>query len=644
MSTDLDPDASETAEEDEDIEWGIVDRIRLWRHDAIMQHLYPTAIYWADKIVSFTNDPKDAFWLAQAFFLNQNYARAEDLLTRPFPYAPAATPTILNGISGPSEFGHGKIKSVASVADGFRLPGSPGVRMDEIPVDEPRRLVDASLSCRYLAAQSQIRQGRWQEALETLGPQNPWRESAQSGPNIPNVDGGIKLDSSMSLLRGQLMLKLNREQSAKECFLEALSLDVKNYDAFEQLNSNAMLTVREEWELIQSLSYREHAREEADFVRLMYTIRLKKASKRLKQMAQARRRLAQEFGLIENVDVMFGVADALYAQFRWADCFVITSRIQNYVSFHPPSMPLHIACMHHLDHLHSKLFMLAHELVDKEPEHAISWYAVGVWYLSSKKWADCRKYFSKANILDPFFMPAWIGYAHSYSFEGEHEHAVNSYSTGAKLFRGSHLPFVFIGMEHIALHQLDAAEDAFRAAHQMCDSDPLLLNEMGVVAFNRKDFDKAVTLFESVMTLVQQIQCAKAHWLGTQVNLGSAYRKTGRLQEAKRMYQQVLELEPRHAAALAYLGMIYQMTDELDQAILTYHEALSVDPTNQHVLELLNVALESNIDTPPFARATGAEMWNTMVREQRDARGRLYGVVPAEAATLYNGISVNRKG
>lgn len=60
---------------------------------------------------------------------------------------------------------------------------------------------------------------------------------------------------------------------------------------------------------------------------------------------------------------------------------------------HEHTMPLHIACMHHLPHLHSKLFILAHEMVEKEPEAAMSWYAVGVWYLTSKKWAEARTYF-----------------------------------------------------------------------------------------------------------------------------------------------------------------------------------------------------------------------------------------------------------
>ena len=42
-------------EEDEDYEWGMVDRMRLWRHDALMQHLYETAAFWGDKILSWTS-------------------------------------------------------------------------------------------------------------------------------------------------------------------------------------------------------------------------------------------------------------------------------------------------------------------------------------------------------------------------------------------------------------------------------------------------------------------------------------------------------------------------------------------------------------------------------------------------------------
>lgn len=76
---------------------------------------------------------------------------------------------------------------------------------------------------------------------------------------------------------------------------------------------------------MQSLAYRDQAPADAEFIRLMYTSRLRKY-KHAEEHALTRRRLVEEFGLGDNPDVLFSFADALYAQFRWADCFAVTSR------------------------------------------------------------------------------------------------------------------------------------------------------------------------------------------------------------------------------------------------------------------------------------------------------------------------------
>jgi anaphase-promoting complex subunit 6 len=41
------------------------------------------------------------------------------------------------------------------------------------------------------------------------------------------------------------MLKLNRGDQAKQCFMEALALDVKCFEAFDQLVSGEMMTADE---------------------------------------------------------------------------------------------------------------------------------------------------------------------------------------------------------------------------------------------------------------------------------------------------------------------------------------------------------------------------------------------------------------
>ena len=80
-----------------------------------------------------------------------------------------------------------------------------------------------------------------------------------------------------------------------------------------------------EWDFIQSLSYKDQTPEDADFIRLIYTSRLRKY-KHTEEQALTRKRLVEEFGLSDNPDVLYSFADALYTQFRWADCFAITSR------------------------------------------------------------------------------------------------------------------------------------------------------------------------------------------------------------------------------------------------------------------------------------------------------------------------------
>jgi hypothetical protein len=58
--------------------------------------------------------------------------------------------------------------------------------------------------------------------------------------------------------------------------MEALSRDVKCFEAFEMLVGGEMMTSEEEWDFIQSLPFHAQTDEDAEFIRMMYTVRLKK--------------------------------------------------------------------------------------------------------------------------------------------------------------------------------------------------------------------------------------------------------------------------------------------------------------------------------------------------------------------------------
>jgi anaphase-promoting complex subunit 6 len=80
-----------------------------------------------------------------------------------------------------------------------------------------------------------------------------------------------------------------------------------------------------EWSFVHGLAYTAQAPADAEFVRLAYISRLRKHS-HAAEHARTRERLVREFGLADNPDVLWSFADALYAQFRWADCFKLTER------------------------------------------------------------------------------------------------------------------------------------------------------------------------------------------------------------------------------------------------------------------------------------------------------------------------------
>ena len=55
-TSDVFQDSEIDADQEDDDGWDIVDRMRLWRHDALMQHLYETAAFWGDKIMTWTSE------------------------------------------------------------------------------------------------------------------------------------------------------------------------------------------------------------------------------------------------------------------------------------------------------------------------------------------------------------------------------------------------------------------------------------------------------------------------------------------------------------------------------------------------------------------------------------------------------------
>lgn len=513
------------------------EKLRLWRHDALMQHHYRTAEYIGDKVYSITRDPNDAFWLAQVYYNNGSYIRAVELLSR----------------------------------DG---------------------LDTSSVMCRYLTALCLIKMEKYDDALDIVGESNPFKDV--SAQHVKNQDGGIKLESSLCYLRGKIYSAQNNFEKAKQSFKEAVQVDVKNFEAFDELISNNLLTPNQEWEFLSTLDFSDLDDNE-ELIKSLYTTKLSKYLN-LDQISEAREYLINEYNLEDNTDLIRSEIDTFFTQCKFSKCLCLCEQVLERDEFNFYVLPTYIACLYELGGK-NKLFLVSHKLAENFPKSPVTWLGVGTYYLSINKVAEARKYFSKASILDPNFGQAWIGFAHTYAAEGEHEQAVSAYSTASRFFPGTHLPNLFLGMQYIVMNTLSLAEEYLTLAYDICPHDPLLLNEMGVIYFKKSDYPKAKKYFKKAWEASKKLNSDSKAWLSIHTNLGHTYRKMGDYERAIACFKIVLETSNQDTSVYCAMGLIYLKLRKIEKAIDSLHNALALQPSNQVAQDLLKQALEVNMCT-----------------------------------------------
>lgn len=525
-------------------------------------------------------DDNDAFWLAQVHFAHGNYTRAQVLLSK-------------------------------------------------------QDLITRNPSCQYLAAHCLIKQSRFEEALGILGERTPphlissgSKRKTHTRPNNRLAAGKTaskgrtqedsaadeetanrRYEASMCYLRGICYAKQNAFDRAKECYKDAVRVDVQCFEAFNQLMKNSLMSPDEEDEFLESLNFEsikapgddpEMAEEEpAEYVHMLYQTRLSKY-RNPRAFNTAVESLSSHYGLADNPDLLLARADLLYTQCRFKDALSITSSILDNDKYNFSIYPLHLACLHELKMTNS-LFLVAHDLADNHPEEPCTWLAVGIYYFATGKIAEARRYFSKASMMDAHFGPAWIGFAHTFAAEGEHDQAVSAYSTAARLFMGTHLPQVFLGMQSHAMNNMTAAEEFLKTAYGLCKTDPLLLNEMGVVMYHQNRLKEAASVFTEALKIADEIDSDPQAWLGARTNLAHTFRRLRLFKQALEEFDRVLRDGGKDAAIFTAKGLIYLDLGKPEEAVRLLHEALAIHPQDPIATELLNKALEETAgrDTSP---------------------------------------------
>ncbi|XP_021287757.1 anaphase-promoting complex subunit 6 [Herrania umbratica] len=525
-----------------------IEKLRGVVRDCVSKHLYSSAIFFADKVAAITNDPADVYMQAQALFLGRHFRRAFHLLNA-------------------------------------------------------SKIVFRDLRFRYLAAKCLEELKEWDQCLLMLGDEkfdehgNVYDAKDNSAMYLDKdgEDREINISSAIFFLRGKAYEALENRAQARQWYKAAIKADPLCYEALECLIENHMLTCEEETSLLSFLQFGA----EDGWLSSFYSCLIKKYDK--ENVVEAKFKELEEessksnpssqslmCSLKDNTDLLACKAEYYHQCGEYQKCFELTSTLLEKDPFHLKCTLVHLAAAMELGHS-NELYLMACNLVKDYPQKALSWFAVGCYYYCIKKYDQSRRYFSKATSLDGTFPPAWIGFGNAYAVREEGDQAMSAYRTAARLFPGCHLPTLYIGMEYMRTHSFKLAEQFIMQAKAICPSDPLVYNELGVVAYHMKEYNKAVWWFEKTLALIPAP--LSEMWEPTVVNLAHAYRKLKMYHEAISFYEKALTLSTKSLSTYAGLAYTYHLQDNFTAAITYYHKALWLKPDDPFCTEMLNVAL-----------------------------------------------------
>uniref|UniRef100_A0A383WBY8 Uncharacterized protein n=1 Tax=Tetradesmus obliquus TaxID=3088 RepID=A0A383WBY8_TETOB len=581
------------------------DQLRSLVQDCIAKHLYSTAVFYADKLVTLTQyAPGDVYLVAQTYFVSGQHRRAVMLLKH-------------HGLMEDVRFRYLAAKSLAAVDDWDEVLALLGD--GELDDDELQDAVVCELDDDELQDAQQQRQ--------------------------PGLD--VSTYAAICLLRGKAFEALDNRQRAIACYTSALHADPFCQEAFAALVDNHMLSNSEELALLGSLPFRPQDR----WLALLYRAQCKKylqhehmeaqlqelqqqpgssgddmatdptsmpADAALNDTTPQQQQQQQQagmdstpsppqdaaaaalpgvpgtpsggYGLGSNPDVLACRADWLFHLGRYEDAYQLTSSILSQDPYATQALSTHLAAALQLGKK-NELFLRAHKLVEEYPSSAQAWFGVGCYYMASRQFEQARRFFAKATQLDKHNAHAWIGFGHAFAEQDESDQALAAYRTAARLFPGLHTPLLGMGCAYQRMNNLHLCERCFLQAHAMCPHDPAVAHELGVLAYRNRQYEAAAGWLTRALELLPGGKVTRA-WQATLVNLGHVMRKQQRYSRAIQLYEQALSLSLHDAGCHAGLAYTHQLMGSSGAAVEHYHKALALRPDDAFAAEMLGLALQ----------------------------------------------------
>eukprot|EP01063_Lacrimia_lanifica_P010826 TRINITY_DN17589_c0_g1_i1.p1 TRINITY_DN17589_c0_g1~~TRINITY_DN17589_c0_g1_i1.p1 ORF type:complete len:661 (+),score=209.12 TRINITY_DN17589_c0_g1_i1:71-1984(+) len=581
-------------------------RLREKALSSLETYSYENAAFYADKLVSLQKTPGNVLLLAKAYFLWGDHARALSILQ-------------LSGYVPKTDVVDARVGVL--LGDGV-----------------PRKSKDV-VDCLLLAARCLEATKEWVKCMHVLSMFDPAIGKTDLDPTEPDAlevyaavskklavfEDFPDMASVVYSIAGRCCEESERRGAARlhyrlslywdsycwESYYRSVDGHLSTYGGAEeaplQLNFNDADPVDQVVEQLYSckLSYLQlgpsslvKAKQPVLFPNAKATLRLREEEA-----------LTSYFGT-KNPYILHCRAERLYYAYHVHAAMEVAFQVLSLDPYHEASCSLYTATLVSMRRK-TDLFQLGHEIANRAPHSVLSWFVVGCYYFAVGDYDKAGRYFYKATVANPSFLPAWIAYGHTFHALEEGEHTMAAYRSAMRLFPGCHLAALYMGMEQAKSGILPHAHSFLEIASSLVGgtADPLIANETGVAKYKVGQYQLAKDHFLSAIYGEAPAETASGHmalpcerndpyWEPVVFNLGHCYRKLRQYDKALMWYSHSLEIRPHNSSVLSAIGFTYHLLGSLDDAIHYYHKALSLKSNDSFSRDMLDRAVTASFRKP----------------------------------------------
>ena len=397
------------------------------------------------------------------------------------------------------------------------------------------------------------------------------------------------------LLIGKAYEMQENKQPAIKNYLLSLEYDADNIEAFEILISNQLLTIEKKNELLNNLKLNSNNNWLSDYYK-------SKIDDNIFMTVNSECNLTENdrINIIDilyknnDMDLMKMESEKFFITRDYINTFNKLKKINEDDFYNLEIIPMLCSSMIELNKI-GDLYSLSYKLANNCGEKYISWYAVGCYYYSIKKYEMSRKYFLKCNQLNKNFPEGWIALGNSYAGLDESDQALNAYRTCLRLFPGCHFSNLYIGMEFIRTNNFKTAYNIFQNALMLNKNDPLVFNEIGVVNFKQKKYEEAENNFINGLKLCN-FNDRSVTMMTILINYGHCLRKMRKFKEAIDVYMKVYLIDSRNVDVLNAIGSVLSFVGKFNEALDFLHRANFIKSNDGFSTDMINKCINDIAD------------------------------------------------